>query len=270
MNMVGLQCNGCGSTNVDFDAKNRVLTCRTCGKVEYYSRATLNANGKVVYGKRNAVNFFMSGQFDTARNYAHDVLNLSVDHAPSLFIIAYCDAFRAHKTTAMQDFFNQILDVPLEYEELQDLRELLCAAAVNLGDFEEPVIRLMALNMQAEEDKQDLCEFIDRVCPYWIARRPSASFLDQTLLSHYMDLAEHCGIPKTCFALLKGIETNPDSPYKSNSFYQEVKTRYFYQHYVNDVGKVIGKISNAGIQQKFLQAYRQICAKFERDAGWKP
>ena len=58
MEGAGLQCHGCGSTNVVFDSKRRILKCNQCGKEEYYSRATLNSNGKVVFGKQNAMSFF--------------------------------------------------------------------------------------------------------------------------------------------------------------------------------------------------------------------
>ena len=165
MDMVGLQCSGCGSTNVTFDPKRRMLLCNQCGKDEYYSRATLNANGKVVYGKRNAIRFFTEGKLEDARHYAMEVLNISMDNAPAMYILAYYDEFSARKTDSLKQFFWKIKDVSLEYEEVEDLRKLLIASAYNLENFEEDVIQLIALNMQSPEDANDLCEFIDTLCP---------------------------------------------------------------------------------------------------------
>lgn len=267
MDMVGLQCSGCGSSNVTFDPKRRMLLCNQCGKDEYYSRATLNANGKVVYGKRNAIRFFTEGKLDDARHYAMEVLNISMDNAPAMYMLAYYDEFSARKPDALKQFFWKIKDVSLEYEEVEDLRKLLLASAYNLANFEEDVIQLIALNMQSPEDAKDLCEFIDTLCPYLIARRTSSGFLSRNLAEMYEELAGHCGIPKTCFALMKSIETNPDSPYVDNSFYLKSKTRYFYEDYVLRMEKIIMAMNVPELKNKFLAAYKNKCVKYRADAG---
>ncbi len=267
MDMQGLQCHGCGSTNVEFDPKGRILRCNQCGKQEYYSRATLNANGKVVFGKHNAIQFFVDGKMEDARHYAMEVLNIAMDHAPAMYILAYYDEFTARKPDAMKRFFSQIKNVALEYEEVQDIRRLLLASAYNLADFEEDIIQLVAGNMPAAEDAEDLCGFIDKVCPYLIAKRTSSGFLTENLLTMYVELAEHCGIPKTCFALLKSVETNPDSPYIDNSFYLKAKARHFYEHYITDIGKVIHAMKDSTLRGKFLNVYKEKCAQYKEDMG---
>lgn len=266
MDMEGLQCHGCGSTNVVFDPKRRILTCSQCGKEEYYSRATLNANGKVVFGRRNAIRFFSEGRMDDARHYAMEVLDISMDNAPALYILACYDEFFAKKPDAMKHFFAQIRDVALEYEEVQDLRGLLLSSAYNLMDYEADVIQLIAVNMQSQDDAAELCEFVDSLCPYLINKRPSISFLTEELAGMYQELAAHCNIPKTCFALLKAIETNPDSPYVDNSFYLKAKSRYFYDNYIVVLGNIIQSISNGALKDKFMSAYNQKCVKYKADA----
>lgn len=267
MDMEGMKCHGCGSTNVVFDPKQRILICNQCGKKEYYSRASLNANGKVVFSRRNAIRFFTEGKLEDARHYAMEVLNISMDNAPAMYILAYYDEFTARRSDSMKRFFKQIKDVALEYDEVADIRGLLLSSAYNLSDYEEDVIQLVAANMQSEEDAESLCQFIDSLCPYLISKRTSASFLTPTLVEMYQELAEHCTIPKTCFALLKAMDTNPDSPYTDNSFYLKAKVQYFYEHYVADIGTIISRMRDEEFKKKFLGVYQKKCEKYRVDAG---
>lgn len=266
MDSIGLQCHGCGSSNVEFDPKNRKLICNTCGKEEYYSRATLNTNGKVVFSRQNAIQFFMDGRFEDSRHYAMEVLNILADNAPALYIMAYYEEFVVKNGGAMKHFFTQMKEVALEYDEVQDLRKLLAASTYRLQDFEEDMIQLIAANMQAEEDMEDLCSFIDQVCPYLIGKRTSIGFLTKELADMYRELAEYCTIPKTCFALLKSIETNPDSPYADNSFYLKSKTRYYYDNYVIPIGTIISAMNSPEYKGKFISSYQKKQAKFIADA----
>lgn len=266
MDLEGLQCHGCGSMNVTFDPKRRILSCNQCGKEEYYSRATLNANGKVVYARRNAIHFFKEGKMEDAKYYAMEVLNISMDNAPAMYIMAYYDEFAAKRPDAMRQFFTKIMEVALEYDEVRDMCALLMASAYNLADFEEELIRLIAVNMQSPEDARELCTVIDTICPYLISRRTSSAFLTEHLVGMYQELAEHCVIPKTCFALLKSIDTNPDSPYVGKSFYLKAKARYFYDHYVTDIGKIIQSMNDPNIRAKFVSVYNQKCRQYKTDA----
>lgn len=267
MELSGLQCHGCGSTNVVFDPKRRILTCNQCGKSEYYNRATLNANGKVIFSKDNAINFFMQGKYENARHYAMDVMNIFKDNAPALFILAYYDGIVMRIDGAIKRFFNEVKELPLEYDEVKELRKLFTATAYNLMDYEEDVIRLIALNMQDDEDAKELCEFVDKICPYFISKRTSMDFFTDDLQDMYSDLADHCDIPRTCFALVKSIENNPDSPYVSKCFYLKSKTQYFYNHFVLPVGEVIGSMKTEELKKKFMASYEQKRLKYESDAN---
>ena len=267
MDLQGMLCHGCGCSNVTFDPKTRILTCNQCGSETYYSRASLNANGKVAYARRNAIAFFKEGRMDDAKHYAMQVLNISMDNAPAMYILAYYDEFTARKPEAMRQFFLKIMDVPLEYDEVRDLCGLLTASAYNLGYFEESAITLLAVNMQAEEDKQELCQVVDTICPYLISKRPSSAYLTDSLVQIYRELAEHCGIPKTCFALLKSIDSNPDSPYVGNSFYLTAKVRHFYEDYIQKVGSVLRCMNDANLKAKFVGAFENKCLQYKQDAN---
>ncbi len=266
MDSGGLQCHGCGSSNVEFDPKNRKLICNTCGKEEYYSRATLNTNGKVVFSRQNAIQFFMNGKFEDSRHYAMEVLNILADNAPALYMMAYYEEFVAKNDGALKRFFQQMQEVALEYDEVEDLRNLLIASSYRIQDYEADMIQLIAANMQAEEDKETLCGFIDQICPYLISKRASTGYLTKELADMYQELAEYCSIPKTCFALLKSIETNPDSPYMDNSFYLKSKTRYFYDNYVIPVGNIISAMNSPEYREKFMNSYRKKQNQFLSDA----
>lgn len=267
MELGGLQCRGCGSSNVVFDSKRRILTCNQCGKEEYYSRATLNANGKVQFNRENAINFFAEGKFEDSLHFAIDVLNIFKDNAPALYIMAYYDEFVRRKEGSLKSFFYELKDIALEYDEVQELKKLLLASAYNLMEYEKQTITLVAVNMQSEEDEADLCDFVDKLCPYLIRKRTSVDFLTKDLIDLYEDLAGHCDIPKTCFALLKAINDNPDSPYVNNCFYLRSKAKYFYDNFILPVGKIINAMRTKELRDKFINSYQKIKSKYEEDAS---
>ena len=263
----GMQCSGCGSTNVTFDPQRRMLVCRQCGKEEYYSRATLNANKKVVYSRQNAINFFVNGKFDLANQYAHDVINIAKDNAAALYIMAYYDECVLGKSRSMKSFFMFAEQTALEYDEIQELMQLFLASPYSLIDHEPDVISVLAKNLQDPKDAQTLCDFFDKLCPYLIGKRPSIGFFTDEMIETYRELAEHCGIPKTCYALLNAIQTNPDSPYAGNSFFLKSKTEFFYEHFVLPVGKIIDSMAAGPYKEKFQSAYNHRKQKFKADAG---
>ena len=266
MEVIKMQCHGCGSTNVTFDPKNRKLICNQCGKEEYYSRATLNSDGKVVYAKQNAINFFKEGRHETAKQFAQDVLNIVMDNASALYILAYYEDTMLGKNESIKRFFDKMGEEPLEYDEIKELMELFLASPYRLIDYEEEVISIIAKNLQSEEDADFLCDFIDKLCPYFISKWPSMSYFNSELAEIFTELAEHCKIPRTCFALIKSIQLNPDSPYVGNTFFLKPKSRYFYENYVVPIGKIVNAMQDNPQKAKFVAAYEQRKQKFEADA----
>jgi len=262
----GLLCHGCGSTDISFDPATRKIHCNQCGKEEYYSRAQLSATGKVAFAKDNAIHFFMEGNRDGARKFAGDVLNTMQDNAAALFIMAYCDEFVESRSGAIKDFFRRLDSVALEYEEVRDLKNLFSVAAYNLRDYEADMVSLIVKNMQSQEDHSELETWLDTICSYCIGKYPSADFLAKERVELYCDLASNCNIPKTCLALIKGIKVNPDSPYVANCFYMKAKTAYFREHYVESVGKIIVAMQDGPYRQKFLSAYKTFKEQFDLDA----
>ncbi len=267
MDVASMQCHGCGSTNVSFDPQHRMLICNQCGKQEYYSRATLSSNSKVLYAKQNAIGFFTGGHYDTSRNYAQDVLNIFVDSAPALYILAYFDEFLQGRNGALQQFFQKMNSIALEYEEVKDLMTLYLASPYKLMDFEANVIRTIAVNFQSEKDAPTLCSFIDKLCPYLISKWPSMNYLSKELVEIYQELADHCGIPKTCFALINAIQNNPDSPYVSKTFFLKPKCRYFFDHFVRPIKDIIQAMNAPDLKDKFIAAYNQRAEQYKKDTA---
>ena len=267
MELPNLQCKGCGSTNITFDSRTRKLICNQCGREEFYSRAALNSSGKVLYSRQNALKYFSEGSFDVALKYAHEVLNISLDYAAAMYIQAYVEDFVQGKTTALELFFDTEKTAALEYEEVRDLIRLFLYSRNYLMDYEEEVLDTIMPNMQAPEDKKELCTFVDSFSGNLIGKRPSMVFLTRSLIGKYAQLAAHCGIPKTCFALIEAIQKNPDSPYVGNRFFLKAKTRYFYDEFVKPIGTVIEAMEEGAYKQKFLNAYQMRKKQYETDAG---
>ncbi len=257
MEVFGLTCAGCGSTDVDFNTETRKVTCNQCGKVEYYSRAQLGATGKIVIAKDNAIKFFRDGNLSGAREFAVDVLNVMQDNAAALFIVAYCNEFVEGQAGAMDGFFRKTEPMPLESDEVKDLIALFGDKLPNLRDFEVQMVTLVVKNLQSPDDRARLNEFIDLVCPYCILRYASEDFMTPEREDFYRDLADNCDIPKTCLALLKGIRELPSSPYQAGSFGMRVRAAYFLEHYVEPVGRVVAAMKSSQFKPKFQQAYER-------------
>ena len=262
MEVFGLTCAGCGSTDVDFNTETRKVTCNQCGKVEYYSRAQLGATGKIVIAKDNAIKFFREGNLPGAREFAVGVLNVMQDNAAALFIVAYCDEFVEGQAGAMEGFFRRTDPMPLESDEVKDLMALFEDKLPNLRDFEVQVVTLVVKNLQSPDDRARLSEFIDRVCPYCILHYASEDFMTPEREDFYRDVAGHCDVPKTCLALLRGIREIPSSPWKAGSFAMRARAMYFLEHYVEPVGRVVSAMRDGRFKPKFLQAYAQEHEKY--------
>ena len=92
-------------------------------------------------------------------------------------------------------------------------------------------------------------------------------FFKDSLVEVYEELARHCDIPKTCFALLKAIDENPDSPYINNCFYLQSKARYFYEHFIIPVGEIINAMRTKELRDKFATSYKKKSNQYKEDAN---
>ena len=117
------------------------------------------------------------------------------------------------------------------------------------------------------QTSEELCAFVDAFSPSVIAKRNSIDYLTQELADIYMELAEDCNIPKTCYALLSSIRTNPDSPYPNETFYLRNKTQRFLHTYVHPIGDVIEAMQDEEMRQKFLTAYNKLEAQILEKMG---
>lgn len=270
MEISNITCPGCGSSDVDFDPKTRRLICNQCGKKTTFSRAELGSNPRVSIVLDNALKAFKSGDRAGAKRFAGDTLNIMVDNIPSLFIIAYLDEFESGKSGAVKNFFSLIAQddhADVGGTEIRELMGLFIASLYNMRDYEEEMLVTAVQNLQDPADRKELSDFIDTVSPYCIGKYPSADFMTEERCVLYCDIAENCSIPKTCFALLKGIEKNPDSPYVTGTFYMQARTKYFYENYVLRVGRVINSMQAGQFKQKFLDVYAGCLKKYEEDAA---
>ena len=257
--MSGLCCSGCGSTDVVFDPKARIVSCRQCGKQETYTRSTLNLSGEVVFAKDNAIRFFNQGDLSEAMHYARDVLNISKDNIPALFIGGYYNEFVLGKTHAMAGVLEEICQMPdVLYDEVLDIQTLVLHGALNLVDYQTQILNFVWENMQDPQDGCQLSDFIDKICPYFISKELTSEYLDDELCDLYCKLVLHCDIPQTCFALLSSIKKIADSPFRSDCFHLHARCLSFQDTYIKRVGKILEAMKNTQIKDKFLIAYKQI------------
>lgn len=261
MELNGINCPNCGSTNIEYNAAERSIQCNQCGSHTTYSRATMAKNKNVILAMRNAIEFFCDGNFEEAYHYALETLNLFSDYAPALYIVSYYNEVKKGQCLSIKQFLESIMRqdaTPLEFDEIRDLMRVFVASKHLLIDYEKEFIYILATNMQAEQDKKELAACVEAVCPYVIQHQRSIDFLDEEMAGYYADLAAHIDIPKTCVALLIGIQKNPESPYAGNTFSFHAKTQYFYEHYVVPVGTIIQHMKQSALKNQLAAKYQQM------------
>ena len=122
----------------------------------------------MAFAKDNAIQFFKDGNWSSALKFASDVLNTMQDNAAALFIVAYCDEFQDGRSGAIDEFFDKVEPMPLEFGEVRDLIDLFESSLYNMRDYEAQMVTVVIENMQSTDDRQTLEAFIETVCPYCI------------------------------------------------------------------------------------------------------
>lgn len=269
MNTALLQCPGCGSSRVRTDIKKRRLICEQCGNEMTYSRATVNATTSDTIKNRrdNAYEYFKSGKFELAYKFAREVLEVARDYVPAKYIIAFYEENKIKKAGVLKQFFEALDGILLEYEEIIGLEQLFLAFPYKLIEYENDVLKVIMDNLEEEDERQELCKFVDGICPFWISKRPSQNYLEGELLKRYEMLAGQCTAPKLCFALMDSIKKNPDSPYKRGSYELITRNQYYYDNYCKPIGRVLMEMCDEELRARFLKQYEVILAEFRKDTG---
>lgn len=257
---IRFSCPNCGSS-VTIDFKTRIGTCDSCGYTTEFKRNFFNSNDKVVNDLTNVVRYFKERNFKQASRFAEDVLNVAVDNVPATFVLAYSNAYidDVRNSKSMAVFFDSIRDIPLDPEELDPLKAMFLACVTKLDVFEEDILDKVMAGSHAPQ----LLEFVDSFSPFLINRRANMDFLTPRLVGQYVKCARVCGIPKTCYALLNAIRTNPDSPYNGNTFFLKTKTERFYNSFVLPIGEIIKNMSAPALNVKFGGVYKKQKEEFE-------
>lgn len=260
MDALVFNCPGCGQP-VDIDFKTRKGHCEWCGNIVTYPRKAFNGDEKVQNEVKLCVRCFTEKRFSEAKSHAENILAVAIDNAPALFARAYFEAFFAvNKNSArVREFFEQLRGIEMDAEEIEPLRQLFLASIFKLEDYESEVLYWATQNLRGAE----LCKFTEEFSPALIVKRTSIDFFTLNLAELYKKISGECSIPKTCYALLQAITTNPDSPYPKNRFFLETKTQRFYNDFVLPVGEIIRNMKSEELKAKFYQVFKTKLKDYE-------
>ena len=112
-----------------------------------------------------------------------------------------------------------------------------------------------------------VCKFVDGFSPNIVMARENGRFLSGDLLNMYMKLSAFCSIPKTCFALLGAIESNPASPLKNGEYYLKGESKKFLDEYVTPVGEIINSMKSEKNRPQFQQAFADKSRNYRQKTG---
>lgn len=205
---------------------------------------------------------FMKRDFKNAMLSAEKVLQEQDSHIPANYMKAFyqaCVENTSHRD-ALKNFFAKHSQTVLSAEDVKLMKNMFLVSAYQLMSYEREMLELV---LRSEDTPANICAFVDTLCPKLIAKRENREFLTPALVETYSKLANKCNIPKTCFALLSSVRTNPDSPIPQNKFYLTTKAENFRDEYVIPVGKVINMMSDPELRKKFIPAYRNELQKYE-------
>lgn len=259
MDAIPYNCGNCNAP-LNINLKTRTCRCEWCGQMVHIPRKEINAGPSVQSNVKKAAEYFLSREFDRALECAQDALAYAMDNAPAKYILAFYDRFVAknRKELALENFFKERLseleNEPLDEEETELLKKFFLASPARLSEYEASILRLIRHNASDEEIR----EFADAFCPLVIPKHNSIDYLTEELTDIYKELAAQCDIPKTCYALLTSIKTNPDSPYPTNSFYLRNKTQRFLHTYMHPISDIIDAMQTEETREKFKTAYNRL------------
>ena len=149
---------------------------------------------------------------------------------------------------------------------MDKLCQLFTSGRLKLADYEAQILALVYANAN-ELGPTAVCKFVDEFSPNIIATRSNNNFLSGDLLDLYMKLSAFCSVPKTCFALLGAIETNPASPLKNGAYYLTGKSKKFYDDYVTPVGKIIDNMRSEKNRPQFQKAFSDKSRNYRQKTG---
>lgn len=250
------QCPGCFTTIpaecIDF--KTRRAVCPSCGNLVILKRRDINNSDKVVYDIKNAIGYFLDGNYEIANHFAESALSVAVDNAAALFIIAYYCAYSAEiKTRKYIDkyFYETLPDLELDGEEAEQCKKLWLKVVPHLVDYEKIILTKMLETQSAS----DLGAFVDSFSPYAIARRTNSEWLDVEMADLYKTINGQVDIPKTWFALYGSLGKNPDSPEIGDTYYLTTKASRFFNNYILRIGEIFSAIKSEALYRKFNGAF---------------
>lgn len=253
-------CPGCGQA-VDIDFKTRKGTCSWCGNVVSIPRKFFSSDGKVRNDIPCLIKNFREKRYREALSNAESIFTVAIDYAPALFVRAYyesyiCDIKNSDKMTR---FFVQLSELEIDPEEVELLKEMFMLSIFKLDAYEHDILNWALSNMA----DNDLLKFVDEFSPRVIAKRTNIDFFEDGIAESYKEIAKRCSIPKTCYALLTAIKSNPDSPFLYNKFFLKTKTQRFYNDFVLPIGEIISSMSAVELKTKFYQVYKQLRSTYE-------
>lgn len=252
MDALVFYCTSCGAP-VDIDYDTRKGHCEFCNSIVTFPRKTFNSDEKVQNEIELCTRYFTEKRFDLAKAHALDVLSVAIDNAPAMYMLAYYDAFAApvRHSERINQFFAQIKNIDLDYEEIDALKAMFLSSMNRLVDCEYEVLDLMSQYLGGKS----LCDFVDAFSPIIINSRQNIDFFTPDMASLYKRIAASASAPKTCYSLLQAIKANPDSPFVNNKFFLKTKTARFLNEFVEPVGEIISSMNNAELKNKFFRAY---------------
>ena len=209
---------------------------------------TIIPGAKVANEVRQAARFFEEKQFDTAVQFAQQVLGSVLDHATSLFILAYVRAFvkNPRNRDALEKFFKETLPtIDMTGDELETFKKCVMLVRPNLIRYHADIVAAIARN-----DKQKGAEFVDTFSPAIIKSYTDVEWANDEIFAAFKEAGKHGSMPKTWYALYQCALENPDSPVKVGWEYEDT-VKDFYNNYVLRLEDLFNDIQDETLRMKF-------------------